>query len=153
MSQAPADRREGAYAASGEAGTEALGERLARCLRPGDVVALTGELGSGKTCLTRGLARGLGVERPVTSPTFNLLHEYAGPVPVYHFDLYRLKSARELEDLGWEEYSAGQGVCVLEWAERAGTLLPDGHWGVHLEIADADRRRILIQAPAGRELP
>lgn len=153
MSADRAARLERAFATSGEAETEALGERLARRLRPGDVVALTGELGSGKTCLTRGVARGLDATGPVTSPTFNLLHEYAGQVPVYHFDLYRLKSGRELEDLGWEEYRAGQGVCVLEWAERAGSLLPDDHWGVHFEISDANHRRILIQAPEGRTLP
>jgi tRNA threonylcarbamoyladenosine biosynthesis protein TsaE len=153
MSVLQEPRVERVYATAGEAETEALGERLAQQLRPGDVVALTGELGSGKTCLTRGLARGLGVSGPVTSPTFNLLHEYAGPVPVYHFDLYRLKSGRELEDLGWEEYSAGQGVCVLEWAERAGSLLTDDQWGVHFEIADSNSRRIRIRAPKDRTLP
>ncbi|MEW6516675.1 MAG: tRNA (adenosine(37)-N6)-threonylcarbamoyltransferase complex ATPase subunit type 1 TsaE [candidate division FCPU426 bacterium] len=141
------------FSTASESETEAVGELLAPQLRPGDVVALTGELGSGKTCLTRGLARGLGASGPVTSPTFNLLHEYAGPLPVYHFDLYRLKSAQELEDLGWEEYSAGNGVCVLEWAERAGSLLPAAHWAVRFEIADAGSRRVCIQAPKGRDIP
>jgi len=127
--------------------TEQAGERLARNLGPGDVVALSGDLGAGKTCLVRGLARGLGCRPAVASPTFTLLHEYPGRIPLYHFDLYRLKTPAELEDLGCDEYFYGDGVCVLEWAEKSGSLLPARHWEVRFEILDDSTRRLRIEPP------
>jgi tRNA threonylcarbamoyladenosine biosynthesis protein TsaE len=127
--------------------TEALGESLARELGPGDVLALYGDLGAGKTCLVRGLARGLGAAGAVTSPTFTLVHEYPGPLPLYHLDLYRLGSAAELEDLGVEEYLFGAGVAAVEWAEKAGPLLPRRHWDVRFEILDGDERRLAVTPP------
>ncbi len=102
--------------------THALGEHLGRLLRPGDVVLLSGTLGAGKTALTQGIARGLGVAGPVSSPTFTILKEYAGRIPLYHFDLYRIEDPDELEALGFGDYFYGDGVSVLEWAER-------GEWG------------------------
>ena len=99
--------------------TEAIGEELAQKLRGGDVLAFTGSLGMGKTAFTRGLARGLGCRDRVTSPTFTIVNEYEGDIPLFHFDLYRLGSSDELFDIGWEDYLARGGVCAVEWSERA----------------------------------
>ena len=99
--------------------TEALGERLAACLPGGEVIAYTGDLGAGKTAFTRGLARGLDCRDRVTSPTFTIVNEYEGDIPLFHFDLYRLGSSDELFDIGWEDYLARGGVCAVEWSERA----------------------------------
>ena len=98
--------------------TEVAGERLGRTLGPGDVVALTGELGAGKTCFVQGIARGVGVTTRPTSPTFVLVNEYRGRLPVHHVDAYRTNSVTELADLGLEEMIDGDAVTVIEWAER-----------------------------------
>ena len=107
--------------------TEAIGARLAESLEPGAMVAFTGDLGSGKTAFTRGLARGLGVTDRVTSPTFTIVNEYlGGRLPLFHFDMYRLASSDELFDIGWEDYLARGGVCAVEWSENvADALEPD----------------------------
>ena len=106
--------------------TEALGRRLAAVLRSGDVVAYRGDLGAGKTAFTRGLAAGLGSAARVSSPTFTIVNEYDGPLPLFHFDMYRLAGAGELFDIGWEDYLARPGVCAVEWSERAEEALPPG---------------------------
>ena len=130
--------------------TEELGRRLGRRLGPGSVVAFTGDLGAGKTAFTRGLARGLGIKERVTSPTFTIVNEYeGGRVPLFHFDLYRLGSAEELFDIGWEDYLAREGVCAVEWSENAaGALEPDT---VRVDIRRGDggeqRRFFLENAP------
>jgi len=99
--------------------TELLGSRLAALLRPGDVVAYYGDLGAGKTAFTRGLAAGLGIAGPVTSPTYTIVNEYlTGRLPLFHFDMYRLSSADELFDIGWEDYLSRGGVCAVEWSEN-----------------------------------
>ena len=99
--------------------TRQLGARLAGVLTPGAVVAFTGDLGAGKTAFTSGLARGLGIEERVTSPTFTIVNEYeGGRLPLFHFDMYRLGSADELFDIGWEDYLARGGVCAVEWTEN-----------------------------------
>ena len=99
--------------------TRGLGARLAGVLTPGAVVAFTGDLGAGKTAFTSGLARGLGIEERVTSPTFTIVNEYeGGRLPLFHFDMYRLGSADELFDIGWEDYLARGGVCAVEWTEN-----------------------------------
>ena len=125
--------------------TRELGETIATKLNPGDVVALTGQLGTGKTTLTQGLAKGLGVTTPyVKSPSFVLIHEHKGNFPVYHIDLYRLKS-EEVEGLGYEEYLYGKGVCIIEWAERMKHLLPPEVLHIKLDfLPDKDSRKILI---------
>ena len=106
--------------------TEALGQRLAAALRPGDVVAYFGDLGAGKTAFTRGLARGLRVREPVTSPTYTIVNEYlSGDMPLFHFDMYRLGSAEELFDIGWEDYLCRGGVCAVEWSENVEEALED----------------------------
>ena len=119
--------------------TELLGERIGEALEPGSVIALIGELGAGKTVLTKGIARGLRVPDLVHSPSFTLIHEHTGRLPVYHFDLYRLKSPEELENLGPESYFYGDGVVVIEWAEKARELLPPDR--LEVRISGEDERR------------
>ena len=114
--------------------TRALGVLMAEGLAPGDFIALDGELGAGKTCLVQGLAQGLAYRGPVASPTFALLHLYeGGRLPLYHFDVYRLKSPEELEGLGYEDYFYGDGVCVVEWGGRIPAYLPARRAGLLLE--------------------
>lgn len=126
--------------------TRAIGAGLGRRLRSGAVVALRGDLGSGKTCMVQGIAAGMGVAPAacVNSPTFVIINEYAGPVPLYHFDLYRLADGNELIDLGWDDYLDGAGVIAIEWAERMGSLLPPDHISIGLEITGETSRRITI---------
>ena len=123
-----------------------LGEALYALLPPGTVVALHGDLAAGKTCLVRGMARLGADEEPVHSPTFTLVNEYGTGKKIYHLDLYRLSGPDELADIGYEELFDGDGICVIEWAERAKTLLPKQHIAIHLEHAGGDRRRILIES-------
>lgn len=138
------------YHTHSAAGTEAVGEMLARSLTPGTVIAFTGDLGAGKTAFTRGLARGLGVIDRVTSPTFTIVNEYeGGRLPLFHFDLYRLGSAEELFDIGWEDYLRRGGVCAVEWSERmAGELA--GALRVDIRRGEGDNDRI-ITVEGGRE--
>lgn len=114
------------YRTGSEAETEAVGEELAHTLTPGTVIAFTGDLGAGKTAFTRGLARGLGINERVTSPTFTIVNEYqGGRLPLFHFDMYRLGSAEELFDIGWEDYLRRGGVCAVEWSEKVADALSD----------------------------
>lgn len=104
--------------------TQDFGKKLAASLKLGDIVCLIGQLGAGKTCLVQGIAKGLKVKDYVNSPTFKLINEYKGVAPVYHFDLYRLESFREIQELGYEEYLFGQGISLIEWAEKIIPHLP-----------------------------
>ena len=114
------------YITHSPAETEELGCRLGRTLGPGAVVAYFGGLGMGKTAFTRGLARGLGVREPVISPTYTIVNEYrSGRLPLFHFDMYRLRSADDLFDIGWEDYLAEGGVCAVEWSENVEDALGD----------------------------
>ena len=129
--------------------TQDLGRRLAQQLEPGDTVAFDGDLGAGKTCLIQGICRGLQVTDWVNSPTFILINEYTGrladvDVPVYHFDLYRIQSPIDLEELGADEYFSGRGICLVEWAEKAGPLLPPRRREVLMEWVAEEQRRITI---------
>ena len=130
------------------AGTEAFGRRLGAALRPGAVVALNGHLGAGKTHLVRAICEGLRVTNPaaVCSPTFTLVHEYAGPVPVYHFDAYRLTGPREFAELGADEYLSGDGVCLVEWAERVAAALPADHLRIDIAPVGKTGRRFTLTA-------
>ena len=123
--------------------TAALGRRIGERLGPGAVVGLVGTLGAGKTYLTRAIAEGLGVPdgRVVTSPTFVLIQEYDGRLPVYHFDVYRLADAGAFLDLGAAEYLGGDGVCLIEWADRVRDWLPEDTLWVELEITGPESRR------------
>ena len=141
------------YLTHNEIETEALGETLARRLGPGDVVAYRGDLGAGKTAFTRGLARGLGCTGRVTSPTFTVVNEYEGRLPLFHFDLYRLEGEAALYDVGWEDYLDRGGVCAVEWSERAEAALPrETVWVSIRRCAESgDWRRITIEGRAGDE--
>jgi tRNA threonylcarbamoyladenosine biosynthesis protein TsaE len=125
------------------ADTFAFGRELARQLKPGDVVALTGDLGAGKTVLVKGIADGLGVEQPVTSPTFTIIHEYrGGRLPLAHVDLYRLDNVEQALAIGIEDYLGGEAVTVIEWAEKIAPLLPERARRIHLRIENEHTRRI-----------
>jgi len=123
-----------------------LGKRIGRLLGPGDVVALVGELGTGKTHLMKGLAAGAGVKRfsYISSPSFTLIHEYPGKVPVIHVDLFRLRNEREAEDLGLEEYFQGPGITAIEWAEKIPSLLPEDVLRIHLSYTGERTRSIEV---------
>ena len=129
------------YISHSTADTEAFGCQLAQWLRPNTVVACRGGLGMGKTALTRGIARGLGYTGRVTSPTFTIVNEYeGGRLPLFHFDMYRLNSADDLFDIGWEDYLARGGVCAVEWSENVADALPE----------DTVRVRIAREGDTGR---
>lgn len=121
--------------------TRSLGEAIGRRLGPGDVVALWGELGAGKTVAAQGICLGLGVAEPVSSPTFTLVQEYRGRLPVWHLDTYRVRHADELIDLGWEELLRGGGVVLVEWPERIAEALPEHRLDIRLQ-GDGDDREI-----------
>ena len=134
--------------------TEQVGQALGTRLLPGTVLAYEGDLGAGKTAFTRGLARGLGATEQVTSPTYTIVNEYlSGRIPLFHFDMYRLASADDLWDIGWEDYLERGGVCAVEWSENVADALA-GALTVRIEKLDGDSRRITIEggnnyAPAG----
>ncbi len=127
--------------------TEALGERIGSFLAPGAVIALRGGLAAGKTTLTKGIARSLGVAEDVTSPTYTLISEYPGRIPLYHMDAYRLDGEEDFLALGAEEYLYGNGVCVVEWSERVAAALPEGSSVVALSAMSDGSRRIDIDSP------
>lgn len=126
--------------------THIIGRIIGECLGSGDIVALMGELGSGKTCITRGIARGIGVpeEYRITSPTFTLINEYPGRVTLYHVDTYRLSGSRDLEEMGYEEYLYGNGVTVIEWAEKISDILPQERFNINLRYVGDNKRKIKI---------
>ena len=127
---------------------DALGAGLAACLKPGDVVAYFGDLGAGKTAFTRGLARGLGIRQPVTSPTYTLVNEYLdGKMPLFHFDMYRLGSANELYGIGWDEYLDRGAVCAVEGSENVQDAFTGGEVTVRFEKTGENERRITIGGP------
>ena len=128
-----------------------LGEKLSRLLKPGDIVCLFGELGSGKTVLTQGIARGLGFQRTqVSSPTFTFMNIYDGKVPLYHFDLYRIEHLDELSGIGAEEFLYGNGICVVEWAEKLGVLLPQECLEIKIKHRDETSRQFNFAAKGER---
>ena len=140
------------------ADTHRLGALLGALLRPGDVVLLDGPLGAGKTALTQGIGAGLGVRGAINSPTFTLLKEYEGRLPLYHFDLYRIEDPEELFELGFEEYfggASGEGVCVVEWADRGvaadgATLWPANWLRISIATDGATQRTLICSAEGAR---
>ena len=125
--------------------TERVGEKLAQQLRPGAVIAYRGDLGAGKTAFTRGLARGLGYSDPVTSPTYTIVNEYlGGRLPLFHFDMYRLRSAEDLWDIGWEDYLDRGGVCAVEWSENVEDAMENAIL-ITIEKLGEDSRRITVE--------
>lgn len=130
--------------------TMTFGERLGSRLQPGDVLALFGDLGAGKTTFTKGLAVGLGLEADVHSPTFTLIHEHLGQIPLYHIDLYRLESELEVENIGIDEYIYGDGVTVIEWADRMKSLLPGGRLDLEFRMVGDVEREITFETDSPR---
>jgi len=125
--------------------TEALGQALAKTLASGTLLALHGDLGAGKTAFVRGLAAGLGYHGRVTSPTFTIVNEYEGKMPLFHFDLYRLGSEDELYDIGFDEYLSRNGICAVEWSERAPELMSAAQVQVTISRLDETSRRIVVE--------
>ncbi len=126
-----------------EQDTREFGLELAKKLKPGDVVALIGELGTGKTTLTKSIAEGLGIREMITSPTFTIVQEYTdGRLPLYHFDVYRICDLEEMYELGYEEYFFGEGVCVIEWADQIEELIPEDAITIRIEYGAGEEERI-----------
>ena len=133
------------YTTNSPAQTEAIGAALAKTLAPGTVIAYRGDLGAGKTAFTRGLARGLGFNELVTSPTYTIVNEYlGGRLPLFHFDMYRLHSADDLWDIGWEDYLERGGICAVEWSENVADALEDPIV-ITIEKLGEDTRRITLE--------
>ena len=133
------------FTTTSPAGTEALGAALGRIVPAGTIIAYRGDLGAGKTAFTRGLARGLGYAEPVTSPTYTIVNEYlGGRLPLFHFDMYRLASADDLWDIGWEDYLDRNGVCAVEWSENVAEAL-EGAISVTIEKTGEESRRITLE--------
>ena len=125
--------------------TEQFAAKLAKCLKPGTVIAYRGDLGAGKTAFTRGLARGLGITESVTSPTYTIVNEYlSGEMPLFHFDMYRLKSSDDLFDIGWEDYLERGGICAVEWSENVPEAMENA-LEITIEKTGEDTRRITVK--------
>jgi tRNA threonylcarbamoyladenosine biosynthesis protein TsaE len=125
--------------------TKNLAKRLALILLAGDIISLSGDLGAGKTVFTKGLAEGLGITEPVTSPTFTIIKEYKGRLPLFHFDVYRLSHPEELDELGVDEYFYSDGVSVVEWGDKVSSLMPDERLEIRMiGLVDDELRRIEI---------
>ena len=123
--------------------TEKIAAKLAEKLKGGEVIAFTGPMGMGKTAFTRGLARGLGCRGRVTSPTFTIVNEYSGDIPLFHFDMYRLGGEDELFDIGWEDYLARGGVCAVEWSEQVSGAVPEDAVLVDIARGEGENDRII----------
>jgi tRNA threonylcarbamoyladenosine biosynthesis protein TsaE len=130
--------------------TQAFGKSLGKIAAAGDVILLVGKLGAGKTCLTQGIAWGLGVDDYAASPSFVLVRELYGRLPLYHVDFYRLENLEEIAELGLDEYFYGKGVSVVEWAEKALELLPPEHLLIEMEYVSDNERRLKIKAKGKR---
>jgi tRNA threonylcarbamoyladenosine biosynthesis protein TsaE len=122
--------------------TRNIGMKLGKSAAAGDVVLLVGPLGAGKTCLTQGIARGMGIHEYTASPSFVLVREYQGKLPLYHIDLYRLDKIEEVTQLGLDDYLYGNGVCVVEWADKGLSVLPEGHLLIEMQIVSPLKRRL-----------
>lgn len=126
-----------------EKAVEDFGKKLADQLQAGDIIALCGDLGTGKTTLTKAIAQGLGIKSLITSPTFTIVQEYEeGRLPLYHFDVYRISDVEEMYELGYEEYFYGQGVCIIEWADLIAELIPKNAIVIHIEYGSGADERV-----------
>ena len=126
-----------------------IGEQLGKLLNKGNIVCLSGDLGAGKTAFTKGIAKGMGVFDYVTSPTYTIINEYEGRLPLYHFDVYRLNNVEEMYELGYEEYFFGDGVVVLEWADIVRDIIPGERLWITILNTKGDNSREIIMEPTG----
>jgi len=146
------------FTSDGPDSTRQLGNIIGRTVRGGELICLQGNLGAGKTILTQGIASGLEVKEWINSPTFNLIIEYEGRLPLYHMDLYRIDNPEMLFDIGFEEYIHGEGVAVIEWAEKAVPFIPEEHLLIRIESlemdgdAETDSRRLHARASGDRHI-
>ncbi|MCD5415403.1 MAG: tRNA (adenosine(37)-N6)-threonylcarbamoyltransferase complex ATPase subunit type 1 TsaE [Clostridiales bacterium] len=124
--------------------TKDIAKELSKLVGKGDLIYLTGGLGAGKTLFTQAFATGLGVREQVTSPTFTIIKEYEGLIPLYHFDVYRIERLDQMHDLGCEEYFFGDGVCVIEWASIIEEILPDGLW-IEINVTGENERKMCFK--------
>lgn len=125
--------------------TKSLGKSLAKILKVNDVLSFSGVLGAGKTCLIKGIASGLGIDgNLVKSPSFTLINEYVGQIPLYHFDLYRMKDSSELHNIGWDDYLMRDGIVAVEWGEKAEDQMPENRIKINIEIVSETKRRLQI---------
>ncbi len=130
--------------------TRRLGHRLGKLVQGGEVILLVGEIGTGKTCLVQGLAWGLGIKGYASSPSFVVIKEYQGRIPLYHIDLYRLEHLEEVGELGLDDYLYGKGVCAVEWAERGLSLFPREHLLISISYLSDTERRLLLEPSSDR---
>lgn len=135
--------------------TKEFAKSFALALKPGDVICLDGDLGAGKTAFVQGMAKGMGIDDYITSPTFTIVNEYYGTMPLYHFDVYRIAESEEMYEIGYDEYITGDGVCVIEWADIISDILPDERYEIDIQ-KDYDRgenyRRFTIKKIGSEEL-
>jgi tRNA threonylcarbamoyladenosine biosynthesis protein TsaE len=122
--------------------TKKLGKEISKLVKPGDLLAFYGELGAGKTCFIQGISEGLEVKDYVTSPSFTIINEYQGKIPFYHFDVFRVSNIEEIIELGYEEYFYGEGLTVIEWAEKIENLLPKDHLKIEIKFKNIYERKI-----------
>lgn len=123
--------------------TEEFGKKLGENLKSGDILCLNGDLGAGKTIMTKFIGLGLGVGEYITSPTFAIINQYSGRIPVYHFDVYRLENVEELYDIGFDEYFYGKGVCIIEWADRIEKIIPKERIVIDIKKGNNPNERII----------
>lgn len=136
------------YESFSEEQTKQIAFELAERAKKGDIYCLSGDLGTGKTAFTKGFAQGLKIKEDITSPTFTIINEYIGKLPLYHFDVYRISSLEEMDDTGYEEYFFGEGVCIIEWAEMIKEFIPDNAFWITIEkdfSKEDDYRKIKIE--------
>jgi tRNA threonylcarbamoyladenosine biosynthesis protein TsaE len=126
--------------------THLFGASIGRLAMPGDIFLLVGKLGAGKTCLAQGIARGLGIEEYIPSPSYVLIREFYGRLPLYHIDLYRLDLPQEIADLGLDDYLYGRGICVIEWAEKGSSLMPPEHMIIRIDYLGDTERSFQLEA-------
>lgn len=139
------------YISKSEGETVAFGRDLAKRLRPGSFVALYGDLGAGKTQFVKGICEAFKVKEVVNSPTFTIVNEYHGTLPVYHIDLYRMKNIQEIFGIGFDEYSEAGGVCLVEWAEKLDGIIPEKRFDVKMAVIDDTTREIIVDSPGGED--
>lgn len=123
--------------------TQKIGKKIAQMLKKGDIICLEGDLGAGKTFLSKAIAESLGIQEPITSPTYTIVHEYEGDMPLYHFDVYRIADIDEMFELGFDEYIFGEGICIIEWADKIREIIPSTSIWINILYGHNNQERII----------